>query len=159
MPKLLLTSLALGVLAAAVVANSAANAGRTVAEAGTLACVNDKWDETEPDKGHKVVDFGGRCVAVPTDPTAPQYAEDCTGKYEYMPDGSWKGVGTCTWLFKDGDKVYDTFEEGSHLKESTYTITGGTGKYQGAKGGGTYTQEMLTDALGGGRYKGEMLLP
>ena len=21
---------------------------------------------------------------------------DCVGKYEYMPDGSWKGSGTCT---------------------------------------------------------------
>jgi hypothetical protein len=96
MLKPLVTSLALGVLATAVIANSAAGASRTVAEAGTLACVNDKWNETEPDKGHKVVDFGGRCVAVPNDPAAPQYAEDCTGKYEYMPDGSWKGVGTCT---------------------------------------------------------------
>jgi len=33
------------------------------------------------------------------------------------------------------------------------------GKYQGANGGGTYTQEMVTDTLGGGRFKGEMLLP
>ena len=92
MPKLLLTSLALGVLATAVIANSGANAGRTVAETGTLVCVNDKWDETEPTKGHKIVDYGGRCVGVPADPASPQYAEDCTGKYDYMPDGSWKGV-------------------------------------------------------------------
>ena len=113
-------------------------AARAIAEAGTLACVNDKWDETEPAKGHKLVDYGGRCVGVPDDPAAPKYTEDCTGKYEYMPDGSWKGAGTCTWTFKDGDKVYDTFEEGSHLKESVYKITGGTGKYQGASGGGTY---------------------
>ena len=42
MPKLLLTSLALGLLAAAVIANSAANAGRTVAEAGAVALVIDK---------------------------------------------------------------------------------------------------------------------
>ena len=76
-----------------------------------------------------------------------------------MPDGSWNGVGSCTWIFKDGDKVYDTFEEGSHLKDFVYKITGGTGKYQGASGGGTYTQKSPTDALGGGRYKGEMLLP
>lgn len=137
----------------------AANAGETVNEAGALACANDKWDEKEVEKGHKLADYAGRCVAIPTDPAAPKYAEDCVGKYEYMPDGNWKGAGSCTWIFKDGDKVYDTFEEGSHLKESTYKITGGTGKYQGASGGGTYTQEMLTDTLGGGTYKGTMELP
>ena len=136
-----------------------AKAGQTINEAGSLVCVNDKWDETEPDKGHKVVDYGGRCVGVPTDPAAPQYAEDCIGKYEYMPDGSWKGVGTCTWIFKDGDKVYDTFEEGSHLKEYTYKVTGGTEKYEGASGDGTYFYDNLTDTLAAGTYKGTIVLP
>ena len=35
-------------------------------------------------------------------------------------------------------KISLTWEEGSHLKEYTYTKTSGTGKYQGVKGGGTY---------------------
>ena len=35
-----------------------------------------------------------------------------------------------------------TWEEGSHLnKEYTYEATGGTGKYQGVKGSGTYVRE------------------
>jgi hypothetical protein len=38
-------------------------------------------------------------------------------------------------------------------------IAGGTGKYQGASGGGTYMYENLTDALLGGRIKGTMELP
>jgi len=37
--------------------------------------------------------------------------------------------------------VYEAFEEGSHLKEYSYKITGGTGKYEAASGGGTYTLE------------------
>jgi hypothetical protein len=94
--------------------------------------VNDKWDETEPEKGHKLVDFAGRCVCVPDDPAAQKVAEDCVGKYEYMPDGSWKGAGTCTVYVKGGDKRYFNWEEGSHLKESTYKYTGGTGQYEGA---------------------------
>ena len=53
----------------------------------------------------------------------------------------------------------DTFEEGSHLKEYTFKITGGTGQYQGASGGGTYTNEELTDTLLGGKYKGQLVLP
>jgi hypothetical protein len=121
--------------------------------------VNDKWDETEPDKGHKLVDYAGRCVDIPNDPAAAKYTEDCVGKYEYMPDGSWKGSGTCTVNQKGGDKIYNTFEEGSDLKEYTYKTTSGTGKYQGASGGGTYFYENLTDTLSGGTYKGTIRLP
>ena len=52
----------------------------------------------------------------------------------------------------------ESWEEGSHLKEYPYKYTGGTGKYEGATGGGTYTMEELTDTLLGGRYKGELIL-
>jgi hypothetical protein len=45
------------------------------------------------------------------------------------------------------------------LKEYTYKITGGTGKYKGAGGGGTYFYENLTDTLSGGTYKGTIELP
>jgi hypothetical protein len=123
-----------------------------------MACVTDKWDVKEPEKGHKLVDAAMRCVLIPEDPAEPAYSEDCVGKYEYMPDESWKGSGTCTDNYPDG-KVNVTWEEGSHLKEYTYTITGGTGKYQGVKGGGTYMYQSLSDTLSGGRYKGQLVLP
>ena len=61
--------------------------------------------------------------------------------------------------YKGGDKRYETWEEGSHLKEYTFKITGGTGKYEGASGGGTYMYEALTDTLFGGTYKGQLVLP
>ncbi len=74
----------------------AASAGSTVDKVGVLVCVSDKWNETEPDKGHKLVDYAGRCVDIPDDITVmAKSAEDCKGSYEYMPDGSWKGTGTC----------------------------------------------------------------
>ena len=121
--------------------------------------MNDKWDEKEVEKGHKLVDYAGRCVNIPDDPAAPKDTEDCVGKYEYMPDKSWKASGTCTDTYKGGDTVSESWEEGSHLKEYPYKITGGTGKYQGASGGGTYLYENLTDTLAGGRYKGQIVLP
>ena len=121
-----------------ILGSGVANAGQTINDVGAIACVNDKWDEKEPEKGHKLVDFAGRCINIPDDPAAPKYAGDCVGKYEYMPDKSWKGSGTCTYTFKGGDKMNDSWEEGSHLKEYTYKYTGGTGKYEGASGGGTY---------------------
>jgi hypothetical protein len=151
---LLATSAALLILG-----SGAANAGQTINDVGAIACVNDKWDVKEPEKGHKLVDYAGRCVTVPDDPAAPKQTMECTGNYEYMPDGSWKGSGTCNHTVKGGDKLTETWEEGSHLKEYTYKWTGGTGKYEGASGGGTYTNEELTDTLLGGRYKGTTELP
>ena len=142
-----------------ILGSGVANAGQTIDDVGAMACVNDKWDEKEPEKGHKLVDFAGRCINVPDDPAEPKNAGDCVGKYEYMPDGSWKGSGTCTYTFKGGDKVNDSWEEGSHLKEYTYKFTGGTGKYKGASGGGTYMYENITDTLAGGRFKGQLVLP
>jgi hypothetical protein len=142
-----------------ILGTGAANAGQTINDVGAIVCINDKWDEKEVEKGHKLVDYAGRCVNIPDDPAAPKYTEDCVGKFQYMPDGSWKGSGTCTFNFKGGDKMYGSFEEGSHLKESNYKITGGTGIFEGASGSGTYTYEKLTDTLSGGRYKGELVLP
>ena len=144
--------------AALLLGNGIANAGQIVEEAGTMACVNDKWDEKEPEKGHKLVDFAGRCVYVPNDPTVSSYTDECVGKFEYMPDESWKGSGTCIDNYPGG-KISLTWVEGSHLKEYTYTKTSGTGKYQGVKGGGTYMYQSLTDTLSGGRYRGTIELP
>ena len=153
-----LTQLFVTVLAAPFILGSgAANAGETIKEAGAIACINDKWDEKEVEKGHKLVDYAGRCVHIPGE--AAPFATDCVGKYEYMPDESWKGTGTCTNTYKGGDKTSLTWEEGSHLKEYSFKLTGGTGKYDGAKGGGTYIYENLTDALSGGTYKETMQLP
>jgi hypothetical protein len=54
---------------------------------------------------------------------------------------------------------YEDWEEGSALKEYQYKITGGTGKYEGASGGGTYFYENVTDTLAGCTYKGQIVLP
>lgn len=140
-------------------ASGAANAGKTEKDAGAFACINDKWDEKEVEKGHKLVDYAGRCVHIPDDPAAAKSTQDCVGKYEYLPDETWKASGTCTHVFKDGDKKFETWQEGSHLKEYTSRITGGTGKYQGASGDFAYTYDNLTDVLSGGRYMGTLKLP
>ena len=141
-----------------ILGNGAARAGETINEAGAIACINDKWDEKEVEKGHKLVDYAGRCVHIPDDVASP-FATDCVGKYEYMPDETWKGSGTCTNTYKSGDKMSLTWEEDSHVKEYTYKTTGGTGKFENATGGGTYTLEELTDTLLGGKYKGTIELP
>ena len=141
-----------------ILGNAAANAGDPIKDTGAMACVNDKWDVKEPEKGHKLVDAAMRCVLIPDDSAEPTISQDCLGNYEYMPDGSWKGNGTCTDNYPEG-KISLTWEEGSLLKEYTYTKTSGTGKYQGVKGGGTYMYQNLSDTLSGGRYNGTIELP
>ena len=77
-----------------------------------------------------------------------------------MPDESWKGVRD---LHLDILKVATSnTKPGRRVRTSRSTRsrwTGGTGKYEGAKGGGTYTYDNLTDTLSAGRYKGKMELP
>jgi len=143
-----------------VLGGDVANAGTTENEVGSLICQIDKWNEKEPEKGHKLVDYAGKCIIVSDDPAAPKVTEECTGKFEYMPDESWKANGTCTDTYPNGDKKFLTWEEGSHLnKEFKYEVTGGTGKYKGVKGGGTYRYENLTDTVYGGPINGKLELP
>jgi hypothetical protein len=40
-----------------ILGSGTANAGETINEAGALAGVTDKWNESEPDKGHKLVEY------------------------------------------------------------------------------------------------------
>jgi hypothetical protein len=69
----------------------AANAGQTINGAGAFGYITDKWDEKEPEKGHKLVDYAGRCVSIPNNPAEPKYTMECVGKYEFTPDESWEG--------------------------------------------------------------------
>ena len=41
-----------------VLGNGAANAGQIIDRVGAIACITDKWDEKEPEKGHKLVELG-----------------------------------------------------------------------------------------------------
>ena len=75
------------------------------------------------------------------------------------PTGAGRAPGPAPAPLKEATSYPRAWEEGSHLKEYSYKITGGTGKYQGASGGGTYFYESLTDTLSGGRYNGKIELP
>ena len=142
-----------------ILANWPANAGQTINDVGAIACVNDKWDEKEVEKGHKLVDYAGRCVTIPDDSAAPKKTLACVGKYEYMPDESWKASGTCTHNLKGGDKYP---RPGRRVRSSRNIRTRSPAAPENTKapsGGGTYTYENLTDTLSGGTYKGQIVLP
>ena len=112
--------------------------------------MNDKWDEKEPEKGHKLVDYASRCVIVPDDTAASKSQKSA----QVSTSTCLTGVGRAAEPapIPQGRRHQGQFrwEEGSHLKEYTYKITGGTGKFKGASGGGTYMYEELDGhSLGG----------
>jgi hypothetical protein len=113
-----------------------------------LALVVDKWNVSEPEKGHYLVEYAGRGLGIPDDPTEPPAQGSYLGNYEFKPDGSWTGAGIATETFKGEGTTYYTWKEGSLLTENTYKYTGGTGIYEGVSGGGTYT---LYEGVSGGR--------
>ena len=94
----------------------AAIAGKTKDEAGALACVNDKWEEKEPEKGHKVVDYAGRCVLIPDDPAVQKHSRTASETTSTCPTAAGRGPGPAP-DYKGGDRGSRTWEEGSQLKE------------------------------------------
>jgi hypothetical protein len=135
------------------------DAAEKVDEPGVIVCVSDKWDEKEIGKNHKVVDYAGRCVKVPDAASANKTTEECNGKYEYKPDGTWQAAGTCLVTVKEGETMSIAWQEGSGLDLNTYQANGGTGRFKGVTGGGTYKYDQLTTTLFGGRYHSKWELP
>ena len=117
---------------------------------GALTLTVDKWNVSEPEKGDKSVEYAGRGLGIPDDPTEPPASGSYVGTYKYKPDGSWTGEGTGTETFEGGDTTNYTWYEDSSYNENTYTYTGGTGKYKGVSGGGTYT--LYKGVSRGGTY-------
>lgn len=141
-------------------AAEAANAGERIEESGHEAFATIVWDELELDEGHSFAWWRGEGVGFDDDPTSPAYLNtgDCAATYEFMPDDTYKASGFCTYTDRDGDKWFVKWWEGSDMEEGRYEYTGGTGKYAGVTGGGTYTGEELTDTLSTFTYEGVMVL-
>ena len=70
-----------------------------------------------------------------------------------------RAVGPAPTPIRAATKYSKLGRRGSQLKEYIFKFTGGTGKFEGASGGGAYFYESLTDTLAGGAYKGKLVLP
>lgn len=143
------------------IAAGTANAAERIESSGYDACTTDVWDELELGEGHSVALYKSRCVTFSDDPRGPGHMSTgvCAGTFEFMPDETYKGSGFCTWTYRDGDKLFLKFWEGSDMEEGRYEWIGGTGRYVGATGGGTNTGEDLTDTLWAGRFEEVIELP
>ena len=81
-----------------------------IKESGKSVYIDDTW---RLEKGQKVGDYTGRELDISDDVAATESTGWVEGKYESI-DGSWKGSGTCTYIDKDGDELYESWEEDSN---------------------------------------------
>ena len=71
--------------------------------------------------------------------------EVCTSAGEAAKGAQLHNAGNCVFSDKDGDKVFAVYScsECPNKTAGTFKWTGGTGKYAGVKGAGTYQETFL----------------
>ena len=109
-------------------------------------------DAKEPDKGHKLVDYAGRCVTIPDDPAAtPMATDDCVGNYEYSLMGAGTARGPATSLLKvetSCTRAVRRVRTSRNIRSRSPVAPANTN----APAAAARTLDNLTDTLGGGRY-------
>ena len=78
-------------------------------------------------------------ISLADDPTSPAHlpSQDCFGTVLLARDGSREaGRGYCEHRDADGDLWWNSWTNG--VDEDTWSVLGGTGKFAGMKGGGTF---------------------
>ncbi len=142
-------------------AAGAANAGEKLEGSSQEAFNTTLWDVLELDEGHSLAWWRGEGIAFEDDPSVPMHlmAADCIGTYEFMPDETYKVTGFCTYIDRDGDKTFLKWWDNSDMEEGRTEFIGGTGRYAGATGEGTYTGQKLSDTLVSFEHKYVIELP
>ena len=145
----------------AMLAAGAANAGDRITENGHEALVTDLWETLELGEGHSVALWRGRGIAYSDNPDSPMHLAvlDCAGSFEFMADGKSRDSGHCSYTTRDGDKLFDSWWRAPDMEVSRYEWIGGTGKWAGISGGGTYSVTQLSDSLLSIDYSGVLDLP
>ena len=141
-----------------ILGDGAANAGQTIDKVGAIACVTDKWTETELEQGHKLAENSvQRCALLPTDPSAEKATHELRGKVmSTCLTAAGRAVGPAPTPIRAATKYPKLGRRGLSCKEYIFKFTGGTGKFEGASGGGAYFYESLTDTLAGWRLQGQV---
>ena len=141
--------------------SGAATAGEKIEESGREAFSTQVWELLELGEGHSVALWRGQGVAYSDNPSSPLHLAtiDCAGTFEFMPDGKTEDSGHCTYTTRDGDKLFDKWWQSPGMETARYEWIGGTGRWAGAKGGGTYRVTQLSDSLLSIDYSGTVEAP
>ncbi|MEK0082544.1 hypothetical protein [Benzoatithermus flavus] len=94
-------------------------------------------------------EFAGITRNVEGKPWFDRMTEHCTGQYYAGEKRSAATNGSCLYVDPDGDKVMINWTGGTVPYAGTKQVVGGTGKYAGITGQGTYTgTDLKTPAEG-----------
>jgi len=129
---------------------------------GANFTVNSHQIEVGDEEGHVIVIYENKAVYF-NEITGERTADRGVGFMDINPKtGEMFGQGYGVMTYKDGDMTVRTWE-GKPVSKSqwkgTWTLKKGTGKYEGAKGGGIWTSFSLTPQQGYVEAEGEIEMP
>jgi len=137
-----------------------AMAGETVKLKASATSINTKWEEMEVGdvEGHVIGLFQNTQVWINdmTGEKSTQYSRGTMDFNRKTGQGTMNGYGVMT--YPSGDKRFVKHEgkiAGKGLWKGTFTDVGGTGKYEGCTGGGTWESKSLGKGISNLTAEGE----
>lgn len=126
--------------------------------------INDNWHQIEvgDEEGHVIATFTARQIHF-DEITDEKYVSSNVNFADFNTktgQGFMQGYGTFT--YKDGDKVFRSYEGkpvGKGHWKGTYVYIKGTGKYEGVKGSGTWDSYSLAPMQSYLEVEGEIEMP
>ena len=148
-----------GALALVLVA-PAATASQSIDQSGTEVFTTEVWKNIELGKDRSSAIWQGLGAVEADDPEMPLHraTANCVGIYEFGPGDRSTAQGRCAYTLQDGEKIFLEWGHDQENPQPHYRWTGGTGRYQGASGGGTYALEQLDNGLSVGTFNGTLKL-
>ena len=136
------------------------SAGETVKIKASGTSINTKWHQIEvgDEEGHVIAVFQNTqaWVVEPAGIKTTQYSRGTMDLHKKTGQGTMQGYSIMT--YPGGDKRYASFDgkiAGKGKWEGTYTDLGGTGKFEGCKGGGTWKTQSLGPGISHIEAEGE----
>lgn len=117
--------------------------GQAATAKGENVVVPKPAEITQLADGQVYATAGSRQVCVTADPAHPLNGAsgDCDGACVGPADGEMTCMGSCTWVDRDGDLAFFTW---NGQNEGSWAMVGGSGKWAAAKGQGTWKATAMT---------------
>jgi hypothetical protein len=135
------------------VATNFVSAGETVKIKATATSINTKWHEIEVGdaEGHVIGLFQNTQVWVVNESTGEKSTQLSRGTMDFnRKTGQGTVQGYSIMTYASGDKRWGSYDGkivGKGKWEGTWTDINGTGKYEGCKGGGTWTSQSMARGI------------
>jgi hypothetical protein len=100
----------------------------------------------------------GNIVAKQAYPATNLTTGNCSGLTLTDAEGNWSASGVCSRVDGDGDGYSMSWRQDYTMDAGVWEMVGGTGKWDGVSGGGTYVYTPLAGGAGASTYSGNLTL-